>query len=106
MSLNLLVSTKIIGHQGLSKTLLRDWRIVCLEENGANITFLDLFDGILTHQFDKEDTFVLPPEFINKTVTCELAPTKVSSDFQQVPLHVKVADATTIVGIYIRYSLC
>ena len=106
MFLNLLVSTKIIGHQRLSKTLLRDWRIVCLEENGANITFLNLFDGILTHQFDKEGNFVLPPEFVNKPVICELAPVKVSSDFQQVCLHTKVADATLIVGIYIGYSLC
>ena len=72
--MSLLVSTKIVGQRGSAKTLLRDWRIVCLEENGSDITFIDLFNGILTQQFDERDTFVLPPEFVNEPVTCELAP--------------------------------
>ena len=44
--LNLLVSAKIIGQRGSSRTLLRDWRTVCL---GCDITFIDLH-GIMTHQ--------------------------------------------------------
>ena len=105
MSVNLLVSTKIVGQKGSARTLLRDWRIVCLEENGSDLTFIDLFNGLITHRFDVRDTFTLPPEFVNQPVTCELAPVKVSSDFQQVPLHVKVADATPVFGIYIKYCV-
>ena len=81
MPLNLLVSTKIVGQRGSSRTLLRDWRIVCLEEDGADITFLDLFNGIVARRFDEHDTIVLPPEFVDQPVTCELAQTKVNSDF-------------------------
>jgi hypothetical protein len=60
----------------------------------------------VAHRFDKHDTIVLPPEFVDQPVTCELAQTKVNSDFQQVPLHVKVANATPVFGIYIRYCVC
>ena len=68
MPLNLLVSTKIVGQRGSSRTLLRDWRIVCLEEDGADITFLDLFNGIVARRFDEHDTIVLPPEFVDQPV--------------------------------------
>ena len=69
MPLNLLVSTKIVGQNGASRRLLRDWRIVFLEESGADISFLDLFNGIVARRFDQYDTFVLPPEFVDQPVT-------------------------------------
>ena len=34
------------------------------------------------------------------------AGTKVSSDFQHVPLHVKVANAMSVLSIYIRFCVC
>ena len=100
----LLVSTKIVGQRGSCKVLIRDWRIVSLGENGE-ITFIDLFKGILARQFDAHDTFLLPSDFVDQPVTCELAPTKVSPDIQQVPLHVKVGEATPVFGIYISNSV-
>ena len=106
MPLNLLVSTKIVGQRGSSRTLLRDWRILCLEEDGADISFLDLFNKIMACRFDEHDTIVLPPEFVDQPVTCELAQTMVSSDFQQVPLHVKVFNTMPVFGIYIRFCVC
>ena len=103
-AMSLLVSTKIVGQRGSCRVLIRDWRIVSLAENG-DITFTDLFKGILARQFDAHDTFLLPSEFLDQPVTCELAPTKVSSEFQQVPLHVKVAEATPVFGIYIKFCI-
>ena len=55
----LLVLTKIMGQRGSCKVLVRDWRIVSLGEN-EEITFVDLFKGILACQFDAHDTFLLP----------------------------------------------
>ena len=69
MSVNLLVSTKITGQKGLARTLLGEWRMVCLEENGSDLTFIDLFNGLVTHLFDAHDTFALPLEFVNQPVT-------------------------------------
>ena len=35
---------------------------------------------------------------------CQLVATK-SGDFQDIPLHVKVADAVSIFGIYVRFTI-
>ena len=100
----LLVSTKIVGQRGSCKVLIGDWRIVSLDENGE-ITFIALFKGMLVRRFDAHNTFFLPSEFVDQPVTCELAPKKVSPDFQQVPLHLKVGEATPVFGIYIKFCI-
>lgn len=72
MPLNLLVTTKIVGQQiNNFPAQLED--IVCLEENVADISLFDHFNRIVACQFDKYDTIVLPPEFVNQPVTCKLA---------------------------------
>ena len=52
--------------------VLRDWRIVALEENGGELTFLDLFQGIRNHQFDHKESFVMPKDFAGSPLKCEL----------------------------------
>ena len=101
-----LVSTKIVGKRGAARKVLRDWRIVALEENRGALTFLDLhvFTGVVNRHFDKHGSLVLPGDFIGRPLLCQLAPTK-NGDFQDVPLHVKVADAVSVFGIYVRYTV-
>ena len=57
--------------------VLRDWRIVALEENGG---FLDLLQGIRNHH---EESFVMPKDFSGSPLKCELGQLK-ESDFQMV----------------------
>ena len=53
---SILVCSKIIGQHSAQRHVLRDWTIVALEENGGELTFLDLFQGITNHQFDHEES--------------------------------------------------
>lgn len=100
----LLVSTKIVVRRGGSRQCLRDWRIVALDDNGADVTFLQLFTGLVSHTFDRNDPLLLSEDLAGKPLNCQLAPAK-SGDFQDVPLHVKVADAVPIFGIYVRFTI-
>ena len=77
---------------------------MALEENEGALTFLDLITGIVDGHFDKHDSFVLPGDFVGRPLLCQLAPTK-NGDFQDVLLHVGVADAVSVFGIYVRYTV-
>ena len=101
---SILVCSKIIGQRSAQRHVLRDWRIVTLEENGGELTFLDLFQGIRNHQFDHEEPFVMPKDFAGSPLNCELGQLK-ESDFQMVPLHVQVGQAVPIFGKFVKFTM-
>lgn len=102
--MSLLVCSKVIGQRSSFSQVLRDWRILALEDNGGSLTFLDLFKGIEEHRFDQEESFTMPSEFVGSPLMCELGPVK-ESDFQSVPLHVKVGEAVPVFGKYVKFTM-
>ena len=82
--MSLPVSSKLVGRRSSFCHVLRDWRVVALEDNGGDLTFLDLFKGVEEHRFD--ETFNMPSEFV---VMCEMGQVR-NADLQSIPLHVKV----------------
>ena len=70
------------------------WRIVCSKHTSRFLLM--------------ESCLIISTETLSclQNFQSELAQTKVNSDFQQVPLHVKVADATSVFGIYVYAWVC
>ena len=90
---SILVCSKIIGQRSAQRHVLRDWRIVALEENGGKLTFLDLFQGINLNLLS----------CLKTSLAVELSQLK-ESDFQMVPLHVQVGQAVPIFGKFVKTS--
>ena len=102
--MSLLVCSKVVGRQRKARTLLRDWRIVSLGERGEELSFTDLFTGIVEHRFDPSETLSLPSVYTGQPILCEIGQSK-SGDFQTVPVHVQVAEAVALFGIYIQFVI-
>ena len=96
----LLVSTKIIFEYAAKTAVACDWRVVMIPEDGySDVTFIDLYQNILNHTFDPLEPFVLSEELsIRVQIGKEQA-----GKFQEIPITVKVADAISTFGVYIKY---
>ena len=44
-----------MGRRSCFCHVLRDWRVVALEDNGGDLTFPELFKGIQEHRFDSHE---------------------------------------------------
>ena len=91
--MSLLVSSKLVGRRSSFCHVLRDCRVVALEDNGGDLTFLDFFD----------ETFNMPSEFVGSSLMCEMGQMR-NADLQSIPLHVKVGEAVPVFGKYVKFT--
>ena len=101
--MSLLVSSKLVGRHSSFCHVLRNWRVVALEDNGGDLTFLDFFKGIQEHRFDPDETFNMPSEFVGSSLMCEMEQMR-NGHFQSIPLHVKDGEAFPVFGKYVKFT--
>ena len=79
----------------------RDWNIPDDESNAVN--FLDVYTMIVKHALDPLEPFVLPEDKKNAPIRVKIGRSQNSSDFQDVPLSVKVSEAVALFGLYVKF---
>lgn len=100
-----LVSTKLL-YQYVARTVLaREWRIVMIpEEESSMVTFVDLYNKIVDHSLDPMEPFILPEEHRNASIRVHIGKAQSGINcFQAVPLAVKVMDAVSAFGMYVKF---
>lgn len=90
VKMSLLLCSKVVGQHSAIKCVLRDWRIIALE-NGGDLTFLDCLKE-WKYWFDN---FTVPGEFTDSPLIWQC-------DFQNILLHVKVGQT---VPIFVKFTM-
>ena len=95
--MTLLVSTKMLLEFSSRTILARDWRIVMLaEEESSMVTFADLYLKIVDHSLDPLEPFIVPADERSAPIRVQIGKTPGDGSFQDVPLAVKVKDASCV----------
>ena len=102
--LKMLLSSRVV-FQFVSRTVLaRDWRVVNVPDDESNVVnFIDLYTKIVEHSLDPLEPFVLPDDKKNAPIRVKIGRSQTSSDFQDVPLTVKVSEAVELFGLYVKF---
>ena len=100
----MLLSTRIVFQFAARTTLARDWRVVNVpDDEFSNVNFVDLYVKIVEHSLDALEPLVLPEDKKNAPIRVQIGRSQNASDFQDVPLTVKVSDALALFGVYVKF---
>ena len=102
--LKMLLSTRIVFQFAARTTLARDWRVVNVpDDESNNVNFIDLYVKIVEHSLDALEPLILPEDKKNAPIRVQIGRSQNASDFQDVPLTVKVSDALALFGVYVKF---
>ena len=102
-ALAMLISTKIFRQYSERTQVVREWRVVEIPEEDAQITDISTFyTRILDHVYDPLEPF-RPLETDQDTPICaEIGSSQSSADFQGIPVTVCIADTVSQFGLYFK----
>lgn len=102
----MLVSTKIVRRFSSKSQVAREWRVVHIpEEDGRDVDLATLFTRIINHTYDPLEPFCPSNEEREAPIRAEIGKTQATTDFQGIPLSIRVADAIALFGVYIKFYL-
>ena len=70
--------------------------------NPTTVNFIDLYVKIVEHSLDALEPLILPEDKKNAPIRVQIGRSQNASDFQDVPLTVKVSDALAVFGVYVN----
>ena len=84
--------------------MARDWRVVNVPDDKLkDVNFIDLYMKIVEDTLDLLELFVLPKNKKNAPIRVQIGENLNASNFQDVPLTVKVSDAVALFGLYVKF---
>ena len=100
----MLLSTRIVFQFAARTALARDWRVVNVpDDESNNVNFIDLYVKIVEHSLDALEPFILSEDKKNTPIRVQIGRSQNASDFQDVPLTVKVSDALALFDMYVKF---
>ena len=98
------MSTRIVFQFSSRTVLARDWRVVNIPDDESNsVDFVDVYTKITEHALDPLEPFVLPEDKRNAPIRVKIGRSQNANDFQDVPLTVKVSEAVSLFGVYVKF---